>query len=82
MKTLIIKIEKESSLAHLLNLVKKLKLKARVLNEKGILAREIKELHKVSGKGLASAYGNDEPDYEKMLVKEPNPEYKKWKKAK
>jgi hypothetical protein len=32
--------------------------------------------------GLANAYGENEPDYTNVLVKEPNPEYTPWKRGK
>jgi len=38
--------------------------------------------HKFSGQHLSDAYGLNEPDYSKNLVKESNTEYKPLKKAK
>ncbi len=77
MKTVIIKIEKESSLKLILDFVKKLKLKAKVVeSEKN---KEQEEWSSFSAKGLANAYGKDEPDYTLNMVKEPNPAYKRKK---
>jgi hypothetical protein len=34
-----------------------------------------------AARGMAKAYGNDEPDYSDVKLLEPNPQYKPWKKA-
>ncbi len=36
----------------------------------------------LSKQGLSHAYGDDEPDYSDADIKEPNPDYKEWRKAK
>lgn len=77
MKTVIIKIEKDSSLKLILDFVKKLKLKAKVVeSEKN---KEQEEWNSFSAKGLANAYGENEPDYTLNMVKESNPAYKRKK---
>lgn len=35
-----------------------------------------------SAKNFLKGYGKDEPEYTQADIKEPNPEYKKWKKGK
>ncbi len=35
-----------------------------------------------SARNFLKGYGTNEPDYTKADIKEPNPEYKKWKKGK
>ncbi len=44
---------------------------------KDSLNLEKQDLNNLSASGLAKAYGNDEPDYSNVVVKEPNPEYHK-----
>lgn len=36
---------------------------------------EQNEWYMFSGQGISTAYGEDEPDYELSLLKEPNPDY-------
>ncbi|MEO5674440.1 MAG: hypothetical protein ABIQ74_07310 [Chitinophagales bacterium] len=36
----------------------------------------------LSKHGLSHAYGDDEPDYSDADIKEPNPDYKEWRKVK
>lgn len=36
---------------------------------------DLKYWHLLSGRGLATAYGEDEPEYSLDLIKEPNPDY-------
>lgn len=42
--------------------------------------RELDEWTDIAMQGLAKTYGDDEPDYSDVILKEPNPEYKPWKK--
>ena len=42
-----------------------------------LLEEEETDFYALSEKGLGKAYGENEPDYELSLVKEPNAEYKK-----
>ena len=71
MKTVIINIDKDSSLKKVLEFVKKLRLKAKVVDDK-TAAHERDELLVFSSQNLGKAYGNDEPDYDLSMVKEPN----------
>lgn len=78
MTTLIINIDKDSSLKPLLELVKKLHLKAKVMStDKKESDEEQKDWMNFSAQNLNNAYGEHEPDYNLSMVKEPNPEYKK-----
>lgn len=79
MKTVIITIEKESMLNQLLDFVKKLKLKVRVTDSEVEFENEHSEWLALSKRNLTKIYGEDEPDYDLSMVKEPNPEYKKHK---
>ncbi len=77
MTTLIINIDKESSLTPLLELVKKLHLKAKVMTtDKKEGYKEREEWLNFSAQNLNAAYGEKEPDYDLSMVKEPNPVYK------
>lgn len=44
--------------------------------------KEHEEWSRFSMQNLASAYGENEPDYSNVKIKEPNPNYKSWKKDK
>ncbi|MEO6456638.1 MAG: hypothetical protein ABIN97_21365 [Ginsengibacter sp.] len=39
------------------------------------------EFYDLSMQGLSKAYSTDEPEYNQSFVKEPNPQYKKWRKV-
>ncbi len=56
--------------------ISKKKKTARAKNEEEKLWRD------TSARNFLKGYGDNEPDYTKADVKEPNPEYKKWKKVK
>ncbi len=77
MTTLIINIDKESSLKPLLDLVQKLHLKAKVMTtEKKEGDEEDQDWQNLFSQNLNKAYGVHEPDYDISMLKEPNPEYK------
>ena len=77
MKTLIINIDQDSSLKLLMDLVNKLHLKVKVVStEKTEEENEREGWNNFSMKNLNAAYGDNEPDYDLSMVKEPNPEYK------
>lgn len=77
MTTLIINIDEESTLKTLLKLIKKLHLKAQVMNaDKNKSDEEREDWMNFSAQHLNNAYGENEPSYDLSMVKEPNPEYK------
>ncbi|MCB0550545.1 MAG: hypothetical protein KDD19_23450 [Phaeodactylibacter sp.] len=51
----------------------------KLLDIEGDLEKE--EWQQGSSSSLNRAYGEDEPDYEKMSLKEPNPDYNRMKDA-
>ena len=76
MTTLIINIDKESSLKPLLELVKKLHLKAKIMSiDKKKTDEEHEDWMMLSAQSFAHAYTQDEPDINHLVLKEPNPEY-------
>ncbi len=79
MKTVIIKIEKDNTLKQVLDFVKKLKLKVSVKDTDKESELEQDEWMSFSKQNLAKAYGDDEPEYDLSMLKEPNPEYKSAK---
>jgi hypothetical protein len=44
--------------------------------------KEAKAWRDASARNFLKGYGDNEPDYTRADIKEPNPEYKKWKKGK
>lgn len=76
MKTLIINVDKDTSLKKILDLLKKLKLKSKVLDRKEA-EKEHEDWMKIGMLGLAKAYDDDEPDISHLKLKESNPEYKR-----
>ena len=74
MKTLVIKIDRESSLKQLLDLAKKLRLKTKVVEEKTEDA-ELEDWMRIGVQQISDAYGDDEPDISQITLKEPNPDY-------
>ncbi len=82
MKTLIINIDKESTLEKFLMLAKKLHIKTKLVAplKKTETDKEHEDWLKISMLSLNNAYAEDEPDINQIQVKEPNPNYKVWKK--
>ena len=76
MRTLIIKIDKDSSLKMLLDLVKKLKLKAKLITGKSEMEQEHTDWMTLTAQNFAQGYSDDEPDISHLEIKEPNPQYK------
>ena len=74
MKALIISIDKESSLKKLMELAKKLRLKAKVVETKSD-ANEHDEWMQLSAQIFANAYSDNEPDISHLSLREPNPKY-------
>ncbi|MCG3167395.1 MAG: hypothetical protein POELPBGB_03185 [Bacteroidia bacterium] len=85
MKQIIINIP-ENKLSFIIDLLKKFDF-VKVVKQgeagKGLKPgddKEREEWAEIAKQGLAKAYGDDEPDYSDVQLKEPNPEYKSWKK--
>lgn len=81
MKTLIINIDKESTLERFLMLAKKLHIKTKLVDsvKKTEPDKEHDEWLKTAMLSFNDTYPNDEPNIEQIQVKEPNPNYKVWK---
>lgn len=47
----------------------------RLLDIEGILEPEIEDWRQGASSSLNRAYGEDEPNYEDLIIKEPNPDY-------
>ncbi len=75
MKTLVIDIDKDSSLKKLLELAKKLRLKTKVVDVKKE-DQEREDWMRMGVQNISSAYSNDEPDISGLTLMEPNPKYK------
>ena len=78
MKTLIINIDKESTLEKFLMLAKKLHIKTKLVDtrKEAEIDSEQEDWLKISTISLNNMYTEDEPDISNIVVKEPNPSYK------
>jgi hypothetical protein len=74
MTTLVIKVDKKSSLTKLLELAKKLRLKTKVVETKTETV-EHDEWMELSAQGFVNYFSDDEPDINHIILKEPNPGY-------
>ncbi|MEP7169811.1 MAG: hypothetical protein ABI855_10625 [Bacteroidota bacterium] len=76
MRTLLIKINTDSSLKTLLDLVEKLKLKPKIINETTEQESEHDDWMTFNAQNFVKGYSNDEPNISHLEIKEPNPDYK------
>jgi len=83
MKTLIINIDKESTLEKFLSLAKKLHIKTKLVDtsKETETDTEHEEWLKLAMVSFANTYSEDEADISNIVVSEPNPKYKVWKKG-
>ena len=75
MRTLLIKIDKDSSLKAILDLVDRLKLKAKVVGMASDLESEHDEWLMLNVQNFSNGYADDEPDISHLELKEPNADY-------
>lgn len=84
MKQLILNIP-ENKYSFFLELLKKLDFVKVVSKEIDSKSAEVTEERnkwvELAVQGLAKNYSDDEPDYSDVVLMEPNPEYKPWKKV-